>query len=213
MKKILFCLVFALFSGLVQANTYDEMIRSVKAGDVSAVVDLLRRGVDVDTTDPEGNTLLIIAAREGQEPMVELLLAQRPKLNARNAAGDSALRLAAIGGKTGIVKKLVQAGARVNTPDWTPLIYACFGNHVEIVRYLIQMKADVDAASENGTTALMVASSQGQSEIVRLLLNAGADVNKITVNRETALDMALKTNNEEIAGLLRSRGAKAGKPR
>ena len=213
MKKLLVCFVFALFSALVQADTYDDLLKSVKTGDVSGVVDLLRRGVDVDTTDPEGNTLLIIAAREGHEPMVELLLAQRPKLNARNSAGDSALRLAAIGGKTGIVKKMVAAGARVNTPDWTPLIYACFGNHIEIVRYLIEMKADVNAASENGTTALMVASSQGQIEIVRLLLNAGADLNKITENGETALDMTLKTRNEEIAGLLRAQGAKAGKPR
>ncbi|OQA34961.1 MAG: Ankyrin repeats (3 copies) [Betaproteobacteria bacterium ADurb.Bin341] len=213
MKKILVCFLFVLFSGIVQADTYDDLLKAVKIGDISRVTALLQLGVDPDTTDIEGNTLLMIAAREGHEPLVELLLTQRPKLNARNSAGDNALRLAAIGGRTGIVKKLVAAGARINTPDWTPLIYACFGNHVEIVRYLIQMKADVNAASDNGTTALMVASSQGQAEIVRLLLGAGADPNKMRDNGETALDMALKTRNEEIAGLLRAQGGKPGKSR
>lgn len=211
MKNLIFFL--ALLTGIAQADTYDDLLKSVGAGDVAGVTELLRRGVDVDTTDPEGNSLLIIATREGHEPLVELLLAQRPKLNARNSVGDSALRLAAISGKIGIVKKLVVAGARINTPDWTPLIYACFGGHIEIMRYLLQMKADVNAASDNGTTALMVAAGHGNSEIAQLLLGAGADPNKLTEKGQTALDMALEAHHEEVARLLRARGGKAGKLR
>lgn len=211
MKKLLVSFLFLAFSSVLQADTYDNILKAVKIGDLSEIAAQLQRGVDPDTTDIEGNTLLMIAAREGHEAVVELLLTQRPKLNARNSAGDNALRLAAIGGKTGIVKKLVAAGARINTPDWTPLIYACFGNHIEIVRYLIQMKADVNAASENGTTALMVAAQHGHVELVRLLLGANADPNKSTEHGETALDMALQTNNAEIAALLRAQGGKSGK--
>lgn len=210
MKKLIACILLTLCSSWVQADTYDDVLKAVKTGDVASLTELLRRGVDADTTDLEGNTLLMIATREGHEPVVDVLLAQRPKVNARNSAGDSALRFAAIGGKTAIVKKLVTAGARINTPDWTPLIYACFGGHVEIVRYLIQMKADVNAASDNGTTALMVAARQGNPELVRILLNAGADPNKTTESGETALDMALQGRNEEVTGLLRSSGAKVG---
>ena len=50
-------------------------------------------------------------------------------------------------------------------------------DHVQVVKLLLEAKADIDAKANNGATALIMASSEGHSDIVRLLLEAKADVN------------------------------------
>ncbi|EKM57797.1 uncharacterized protein PHACADRAFT_90075, partial [Phanerochaete carnosa HHB-10118-sp] len=49
---------------------------------------------------------------------------------------------------------------------------------LEIVRYLLDQKAQVDLPDNSGWTALHIASSAGHEDIVRELLGAGADVKK-----------------------------------
>ncbi|KAF9500082.1 ankyrin, partial [Pleurotus eryngii] len=46
----------------------------------------------------------------------------------------------------------------------------------DIVRYLLDRKADVDKLDSSGWTALHIAVSAGHEEIVRELVGAGADV-------------------------------------
>jgi len=60
----------------------------------------------------------------------------------------------------------------------TPLIAACKGNQVEIVRMLLrytEVVEDVNAVDGNGMTALMHAAKIGALDITSLLLNAGCD--------------------------------------
>jgi ankyrin repeat protein len=110
-----------------------------------------------------------------------------------------------------IVEKLVAAGAHVNTPDWTPLIYAAFNGHAPVVQFLLKARADVNAASDNGTTALMAASRGGFTEVVDLLLRAGADPNRTNENGETAVDVALHFKQTDVAAKVRKAGGRSGK--
>lgn len=210
-KKLLISLCFALsIPALVQAATYDDLMNAAKLGDQTEIEGLLNKGVDVNTTDPAGNTLLIIAAREGNLALVDTLIKWRAKLNARNSHGDSALRLAALKGHLSIVQRLVEAGAPVNTPDWTPLIYASFSGNLPIIKYLLEQKADINAASANGTTALMAALRQGQFETAKFLLQVpNIDLNLLNEKNETALDVALRTNNTELLDTIRQRGGRS----
>ncbi|EPT05608.1 hypothetical protein FOMPIDRAFT_1103033, partial [Fomitopsis schrenkii] len=48
---------------------------------------------------------------------------------------------------------------------------------LDIVRYLVDQKADVDRADNSGWTALQIAASAGHEDVVRELLGAGANVN------------------------------------
>ena len=50
-------------------------------------------------------------------------------------------------------------------------------DHAEVVKLLLEAKADIDAKADNGATALMMAASEGHIDIVKLLLEAKADVN------------------------------------
>ncbi|KAI0734171.1 ankyrin repeat-containing domain protein [Fomitopsis betulina] len=85
---------------------------------------------------------------------------------------------AALSRQTGLLRSLVsQDPTLVNAPDVdgrTPLHWAASSGALDIVRYLIDHKADVDSTDNSGWTPLQIA---GHEDVVRELLGAGANVN------------------------------------
>lgn len=77
------------------------------------------------------------------------------------------------------VKELFDEGFDVNQPDEdtiTLLHWAAINNRTNIVRYLLQQKANVDSrGGDLCSTPLHWASRQGHLSSVVLLMNAGAD--------------------------------------
>ena len=65
---------------------------------VQEVKRLLAAGADPDTVDRNGDPVLVIAARAGSAATVDLLLAARANVKARNGFGDTALMVASLGG-------------------------------------------------------------------------------------------------------------------
>jgi ankyrin repeat protein len=197
-------LLLSVLPALVQAGAYDDLIKAADQNDGAEVTTLLRRGADPNTADGDGTTLLMSAARNGNEELVDVLLQMRAKVRGRNRYGDDALLLAAFRGYLGIVRKLVAAGAPVNRDEgWQPLAYAAFNGHLEVAQFLLEHEADVDAMSDNGTSALMVAARNGHLEVVKLLLKHEADPDIENDVGGTALSWAEAAGNTEIARLVR----------
>lgn len=73
--------------------------------------------------------------------------------------------------------------------ETTPLHIACKNGHNEIVSYLLQKGADVNARDWNGDTALHASVSQRHVPTVALLLEHGADPRKENDDGETPLDL------------------------
>jgi len=186
---------------------YDRFIDAVVTDRSGAVRDMLARGMDPNTVDPNGDPVLLIAARSGWETTLDLLLNAGAKVDAPNRFGDRPLAVAALNGKLNIVKKLHARGAELNPPGWTPLIYAATSNQLEVMRYLIDAGANVNAESANGTTALMMASRGGHTEAVELLLARGAEVNHRNQSGATALSWAQRGGFGLIEQALTRRGA------
>ncbi|HET7776599.1 MAG TPA: ankyrin repeat domain-containing protein [Azospira sp.] len=211
MRKLLTALLLTLALPLslpAQAGIYDDMLRAVLDNHTEEAIALLDRGMDPNTADAEGSTLLMLAARNGNEALVDQLILRRAKVAARNRYGDDALLLASFRGYLPVVKLLVAGGAPLNRSEgWPPLAYAAFNGQVEVMDYLLAKGADVNGASDNGTTALMVAARNGHIEAVRLLLKHKPDVDKISEAGGTALKWAVAANNTAIADLLRKAGA------
>lgn len=191
------------FSFACHAGAYDDLVAAVENGDNATVVDLLRRGMEADSVDREGNSLLILAARAGQQQIVETLLTNKANVLITNKYHDSALMLAALRGHLSAVETLVAAGAKLDPGGWTPLIYAAFEGHEEIARFLLEQGADKDAIAPNGMTALMAAARNGHQATVELLVEKGADPGKKLPNGETAVDLAAKAGNKSISARLR----------
>lgn len=90
-------------------------------------------------------------------------------------------------------RKLIQAGAQVNTRDqygWTPLMYAAKSGQVELAQGLLAAGADVNAATRLGDTALIHAATGAVPEMIGVLVKAGAKVDAKGDNGNTALILA-----------------------
>lgn len=189
------------------AGSYEDLLAAVKLSDIPAVEALFARGMDVNTTDPDGNTLLIIAARAKHTELAKRLLQRQAALEARNRYGETALMLAAANGDQELVGAMVAQGAKVNLNGWNPLIYAAWQGRTETVKFLLDKGADIDAVSPSGISALMMAAREGHYDTVKLLLWEVANPNIKNDSGATALSWALKAGNTDIAELLKRAGA------
>ncbi len=114
------------------------------------------------------------------------------------------LHEAARAGDTSAMSKALAEGANVNSTlpagalqgytrvGATPLMLAAESGSVEAVKALITAHANVDAAAEDGWTALMVAASSGVAPPAALdaILSAGAGVDAKNAETRTALMLA-----------------------
>jgi len=197
-------LTLALGSAPVQASSYDDSLNAARLGDTRPLVQLLSRGLDPNTVDEQGNTLLILAAREGHADTVAAILEFRPKLGQRNAAGDSALMMAVLKGHDEVVDLLLDAGAPVNHDGWTPLMYAAFEGRAAILERLLAQGADVNALAPNKSNALMLAARNGHVDVVRRLLRTDVDLDQKNDAGFTVDSWAQVNGNTDIAELVRT---------
>ena len=80
--------------------------------------------------------------------------------------------------------------------------------HADVVRVLLAAKAEVNAKTSEGATALYLASKSGHADVVRALLAAKADVNaKIGNGTTTALTEASQNGHGDVVRLLSNAGA------
>src|SRR5688500_14683064 len=193
--------------GGATAGALEDAVHAVNNDDERTVADLLRRGLDVNTVGPNSESLLMIAARHGRPTMVKTIPDPRPRINARNAFGETALMLAAYQGHTEVVRQLLAQGAEINHEGWTPLMYAAAQNRIDIARILIGQGARINSTGDNGTTAMMMAAREGNLGMVLLLLEHGADPNLRNHDGQTALGLARAQEKREVVELLRRAGA------
>ena len=107
-------------------------------------------------------------------------------------------------GNTDAVRALLEHGANPNMKeskgDQTALMWATAGKHTEILKLLLDRKADTHPQSKGGFTALLFAVQQGDIEAVRSLLNAGADPNDTRQSDGlSALILAAESFSAEVA--------------
>lgn len=187
------------------AGSYDDFFMAIKQDNASAITGLLQRGFDPNTPAPDGQNGLFLAARDGSLKAAQALV-DWPQTNVeiRNAQDESPLMMAALRGHMALVKRLVERGADVNKPGWAPLHYAATGGHLEIMAFLLENYAFIDAESPNGTTPLMMAAHYGTPEAVKLLLEAGADTAMKNQLGMSAVDFANRGNRPDSAELISS---------
>jgi ankyrin repeat protein len=91
--------------------------------DARMVKALLDRGLDANTREPKGNTLLILAAGSDTLPLetVKALIERGADVNAKNPDGRTALDLAKLRGPNPVADMLVKAGAKAGAAaTYTP---------------------------------------------------------------------------------------------
>ena len=87
----------------------------------------------------------------------------------------------------------------------TALINEVRSGNLEIVQYLVENGANINAKNDSGSTALMIASYEGKFEVVEYLIEKGANVNAKNNDGLTALDCATIYFKNEISSLMRDK--------
>jgi TonB family protein len=131
----------------------------------------------LQSSDSDGVTALMRAARDGEYDNFKALLRQHTDVNPRDSWGWSALTYAAAKGNQNAVKDLISNGADVNAGDndgYTPLMAAVEYKHSSIVKLLLSNGADVNVEDKDGCTALTVAARGRDKKVIELLQKAGA---------------------------------------
>lgn len=208
MQRLLIVALTTLFilQGTAFAGVYDEILAAANINDTDKVVGLLRRGMDVNTSDSMGTTLLMIAARENNISLVKFLLENRANAVKRNRYGDTAMMLAALQGHADVVKAMLEHKVDPNLAGWNSLHYAAFENRDRIAAMLLAAGADVNARAPNGWTALMLAAKNGHLATVRVLVGSGADLMISDPEEGTALALATKANHAEVGDFIKRAG-------
>ena len=136
--------------------------------------DLLDAGAEADFCDEKSQTPLLFAIRGAQPDLVYRLLAGGADPNTSNEEGDTLLMTAAMmdNRPRSLHTMPLQLAAKMRGPSDPEL----WPSYTEILKALIAQGADVNAATQDGDTALIFAASLGWTEGVRLLLEAGANL-------------------------------------
>ena len=155
---------------------------------------LIEHGADMNITDGQGNSALILACRHYKDArkeecseVIELLVAKGANINEvsvysspiRGVERGTVLFEACIKGRLEVVPLLMKLGAAINATNQNPLIESCVLHNMDVVRFLIAHGADVNIIDYYGNTCLSVASLKGIDDIVELLLDHGADINLV----------------------------------
>jgi len=172
---------------------------------------LIASGANVNAANDYAATPLMLACTNGSADMVNRLLKAGANPNAAAWSGETVLMTCARTGNVETVKALLASGADVNAADKrqgnTALMWAVAQKHADIVRVLIEHKADVHARTQEGFTPFLFAARQGDADSAQMLLNAGAEVNEATPDGDNALLLASASGHEAFSIYLLEHGA------
>ncbi len=140
---IILCLISS--SSICFANYNEDLLDAVIGNDNGKVSDLILKGANINTRQPDGWTPLLFAVFNKNFELAKLLIEKGADVNAQD----------------------YHAGISV-------LMRAVDSGDINFINYLIKKGVNVNARQKAGNSALSYAISGQRSEIVKLLQTAGA---------------------------------------
>ena len=207
-----------------------QLLWAVHRGDLVAVKRLIGAHADVSLANNYGATPMSEAAMVGNTELLSALLKAGADVNSPNSEGQTALMLVARTGHVDAAKLLLEHGAQVDAREqWgeqTALIWAAAQSQPQMVKFLLQHRADPNARSitrdwqrrvtaegrpkdmnRGGLTPLLYAARESCIACAKNLLAAHADINLPDPDGTTPLVMALLNFHWDFAKFLISAGA------
>jgi hypothetical protein len=186
------------------------LVLAASEGDIDAVNELLRSGMDINQAEDDGTTALEVAVANNDPAMVRRLLAAGASINTKHEDGRSILFSLDDDSSDEILQLLIRAGANVNQADDegnTPLMNAAEWDSAELIQALLDAGAYVNAQNHTHNSALMVAAESGNAETVKTLLKAGAIYGLRNDDGADALHLAEENDCDEVIEILHQAGA------
>ena len=154
--------------------------------------------IEVNKTNIDGATPLLVAVSKGHAPIVQALLDKNADVTLVDKEGGTLLHWAAYKGNLNVVQILLAAPNievhKTNIDGATPLHTAAQNGHTSVVQALLEKNAEIDKCNAYGSTALIVAAHLGRLEAVQTLLLAGANPD-ITTNKDFPYNYTVSLSN------------------
>lgn len=133
-----------------------------------------------------------------------------PLFQMQDGASWTILSLACWGGHHEITKQFCgkKGFPKIEAQDskgFQALSWAVLAGSEECTQILLEKKADVNAATQEGETPLMMASAKGYTNVVRRLLEADADPDALDNNNMNALKKAACWGHTDVVSVLREK--------
>lgn len=147
-------------------------------------------------------------ARTGTVEEVKTLMKHNPDcINDVSPEGYSPLILACYRGNTEVADFLIQHVKDINAGSGmgTALMAATVKGNVEIVKKLLEKKADPNIPDSNGTTALIYASIFKKHEVADFLIRAKANPYAKDNRGNSAIDYAILSNDDKLIQILKTK--------
>lgn len=195
------------------ANSYGETaIHIAAANDNYEAVKFLCINANLNSRTLSNETPLMVALKNRNERIADLLLAVHPELNVKESeSGWNELIAASYRGYTKIVEKLLEKKVNLNEQDndgGTAMWNAASNGYTEIVKLIVKAGADKEIRDKkNKVTSLILTAYNGDIEGCKTLLEAGASVNGEDHFKRTALYYAILNNYYDVVKLLLSNKA------
>ncbi len=183
---------------------------------------LIEAGADLYQPDDQGETPVNTAARYNSPKVLEVVLSHGHSFSdVTNRKGGTVLHDAAFRRATDVVRFVLSAiprdQARIlsgqrDKAGFVPFHLACVSGDATSARLLLGAgpPSQLDVASADGQTPLMIAVSNKRKELVDLLLEGGADVDAATGYGGTSLHFAAHRSLVDVVRALLEAGADAG---
>ncbi|KAK2452947.1 potassium channel AKT1 [Trifolium repens] len=183
-----------------------SLVFAANKGDDMLLHQLLKKGSDPNEIDHKtGKTPLHVAAFQGSDHCVVLLLEFGADPNIQDFEGNISLCEAMKGGHELVKKLLIDNGADISYANVAPLaIFAVEKNDIQLLKDVMKLGGDiVTNSTKEGTTALHAAVCEGNFEIVKFLVEQGADMDKQDKVGWTPRTLADHQCHEEIKNMFK----------
>jgi len=146
------------------------------SGDLPGIQRAISEGFDINSSNYDGRTALIIAAARGFSPIVKALIEAGAKVDQLDSRSHSALLEAVIFGHETTMKLLMKCGATLSTPPLKQASVLCMATYegdLALVERLLEAGVSPNVLDYGGRTALDIAVSLGNLPAVKLLASYG----------------------------------------
>ncbi|CAK91505.1 unnamed protein product (macronuclear) [Paramecium tetraurelia] len=151
-----------------------------------------------NTKSPNNAKLIKAVKNNSYNEVKEILLKDKPDINARDTDGNTVLHLSVMSGNSKLVGLLLYHEAQIdslNSKLQTPLMIACSLGIEEITQQLITAGADINSQDINKNTCLHLATMNERQKIMDLLLNKQS-LNMTLKNKENKIAMDYSSNQQ-----------------
>eukprot|EP00055_Hartaetosiga_balthica_P016864 m.108703 g.108703 ORF g.108703 m.108703 type:complete len:880 (-) comp9193_c0_seq4:748-3387(-) len=189
---------------------------AVDAGFTGIVSKLIEIGVKLQMEDGDGNTPLILAIRNNNRDVYDVLvktgmIVPENYLHENNN-NQTAVHFAAMSPR--FIDVLALDGVdeqnlnKMDASGFTPLIYAVSNKNMDAMKILIEKGASVNASTKEKLTPLHLAAHNDDLDISLYLISHGAHLNPISIKDHTPLDVAYHANAFKTSHILFENGGR-----